>query len=249
MSTARKCSFFRSPRSLTVGKGLGYCDLGGDQTICDGDTQFCKSPDILKKELLEQKSQDGFNNRGEEIQKKKPLNYKVLVVDDEEPMRTLMFTLLSKLGHQCITASNGIEALHKINQDKFDAVITDIVMPEMDGIALTKEIVVLYPNLPVMVMTGYSKEYSTESAISAGARDFIKKPFSIDEFILRLNKMMRDSEILSEIEAKQNEIEAKQNEMVFHLNRTPSEEINELQREIESLKSKLGSVYNGSSWR
>ena len=239
MPTGGKCPFYRSPQSLAMGRGLGYCDLYGDQAICDGDIQFCKDREALRKQLLEQKSKEGSNNKGEEGQKKKPSHYKVLVVDDEEPMRKMMLTLLSRLGHQCITASNGIEALNIINQNKFDAVITDIIMPEMDGITLTKEIMILYPNLPIMVMTGHGKQYSAESAIAAGARDFIEKPFSIDEFILRLNKMTRDREILCQIEAKQNEMEAKQNEMAFHLSRKSSEEINDLKREIESLKSRL----------
>jgi DNA-binding response OmpR family regulator len=90
-------------------------------------------------------------------------------------------------------------------QNRCDAVITDIVMPEKDGITLTKELLSMYPKLPIMVMTGFSQEHPTESALSAGARDFIKKPFSIDEFILRFNKMMRDHEMLCQIEAEHNE--------------------------------------------
>ena len=240
MSISRKCSFYRDSDNLATGRGIGYCELKGNQTICDGDIKFCENPDALGKQLSEQESQEDWNNKGEEDQKK-PSNYNVLVVDDEEPMRELMVALLSRQGHQCITARNGNEALNKISQHKFDAVITDIVMPEMDGIALTKEILILYPDLPIMVMTGYSGEYSAESAIAAGARDFINKPFSIDEFILRFSKMMRDQEILCQIEAKQNE-------MVFHLNRKSSEEINGLKMEIERLKSRLHSVYPGS-WR
>jgi diguanylate cyclase (GGDEF)-like protein len=65
-------------------------------------------------------------------------------------------------------------------------------MPLTDGITLTKELLKLYPNLPVMIMTGHADEHAAESAISAGAREFIKKPFFIDEFILRFDKMMRD---------------------------------------------------------
>jgi DNA-binding response OmpR family regulator len=240
-----KCSFFRSPQNLAMGRGLGYCDLDGDQAICDGDVQFCKNREVLRKHLLEQKSNGGSNSK-EESQSKKPYNYKVLVVDDEEAMRKMMITLLSRLGHQCITASNGIEALKIINQNKIDAVITDIVMPEMDGIVLTKETMLLYPNLPIMVMTGHGKQYSAESAVEAGARDFIEKPFSIDEFILRLNKMIRDSQILCQIEAKQNEIEAKQNEITLNLSRRSSEEIDGLEREIEGLKNRLCSVYSRS---
>ena len=245
MATSGKCQFYRSPQSIALGKGLGYCDLDGDQAICEGDVQFCKDRETLRKQLLEQKSKETSNNK-EEGQTTKPPKHKILVVDDEEPMRKMMFTLLSRLGHQCFTASDGIEALNQVNQNKFDAVITDIVMPEMDGITLTKEIMILYPNLPVMVMTGHGKQYSAGSAIAAGARDFIEKPFSIEEFILRLNKMIRDCEILGQIEAKQNEMEAKQNEMAFQLSRKSSEEINDLKREVESLKGRLSSVYSRS---
>ena len=88
---------FRSPQNFTMGRGR-YCDLDGDQAICDGDVQFCKDRETLRKQLLEQKSKEGSNNKGEEGQKKKPSHYKVLVVDDEEPMRKMMFTLLSRAG-------------------------------------------------------------------------------------------------------------------------------------------------------
>jgi diguanylate cyclase (GGDEF)-like protein len=119
-------------------------------------------------------------------------HYKILVVDDEEQMRKLIGSLLSTKGHQCVTANNGLEALDKIMEAKYDALITDIVMPEMDGIALTKELSKHYQNLPVMVMTGHTEDYSAETAIASGAREFISKPFSITEFILRFNKMMHD---------------------------------------------------------
>ena len=118
--------------------------------------------------------------------------YKILVVDDEEPTRKLIVSLLSPKGHQCVTANNGREALDKMMETKFDALITDIVMPEVDGITLTKELSKHYQNLPVMVMTGYTEDYSAETAIASGAREFINKPFSISEFIIRFDKMMCD---------------------------------------------------------
>jgi diguanylate cyclase (GGDEF)-like protein len=119
-------------------------------------------------------------------------HYKILVVEDEEPMRKLLVSLLSSKGHQCVTANNGREALDKIMETKFDALITDIVMPEMDGITLTQELSKHYQNLPVMVMTGYTEEYSAETAIASGAREFINKPFSTSEFLIRFDKMMSD---------------------------------------------------------
>jgi diguanylate cyclase (GGDEF)-like protein len=121
-----------------------------------------------------------------------PLHFKILIVDDEETMCSLLVSMLSKRGHECQTAKDGIEALEKIKKGSFDSAVIDVVMPLMDGITLTRELLKLYPNLPIMIMTGHTDEHSAESAIAAGAQEFIKKPFFIDEFILRFDKMMRD---------------------------------------------------------
>ncbi len=236
------CPLYRESGTLTMEKRLPYCNLDGRQTVCDGDIQFCEKPDALRKRL-EQKRNEILENRGEEGQKKKAYKYKVLVVDDEEALRNMIVAFLARDGHQCATASNGIDALAKIHQHKFDAVITDIVMPQMNGIALTKELLSLFPKLPVMIMTGHSKEYPTESAITAGARDFIGKPFSYDEFMLRFNKMMNDQKVSLESESKQNE-------MIFHIQRESADRINELQREIESLQNRLygGGPFKNDKW-
>lgn len=125
----------------------------------------------------------------------KPSYYNILVVDDEEPMRDLIVSLLSNMGHQSITASNGLEALHHMKGHRFDAVITDIVMPEMDGIALIRQLLQHDQSLPVMVITGHAEDYSAETAIASGAREFVSKPFSMNEFIIRFEKMMRDRRV------------------------------------------------------
>ena len=220
MSLFHKCTFYRDSENINAGIGLGHCDLFG-QAICEGDIQFCQNPEELKKQLLQQKQKEFEKNKEEGNQKEKLSNYKVLVVEDEEPLRKIVVAFLSRQGHQCVTAGNGVEALSKIHNNKVDAVITDIAMPQMNGIDLTKELLTLYPQLPIMVMTGYSEEYPAEFAIQAGARDFIGKPFSYDEFMLRFNKMMRDHKILLQVEAKQRE-------MFVHI-----------QRETESIRSDL----------
>jgi DNA-binding NtrC family response regulator len=134
--------------------------------------------------------------------------YRILVVDDEELIRNLVVNGLSELGHSWITAIDGVDALNKMGENKFDAVITDITMPNMDGIILTREISNQYPTIPVMVMIGFDEEYSVGTAISVGAREFIKKPFSLDEFAIRLHKMIHDFQILgrpkSEKDAEEN---------------------------------------------
>jgi two-component system, OmpR family, alkaline phosphatase synthesis response regulator PhoP len=122
--------------------------------------------------------------------------YTILVVDDEELIRRFIVAFLSQLGYSSVTAMDGVDALDKMKGNKIEAVITDIKMPKMDGIILTREISTQYPGVPVMVMTAFDEEYSAGTAISLGAREFIKKPFSPDEFAIRLSKMIRDSETM-----------------------------------------------------
>src|SRR3989338_2312155 len=123
-------------------------------------------------------------------------SYKILIVDDEEDVAEFIRSFLSLEGHRCETALNGVKALEKITGDKFDAVITDIVMPEMDGIVLCKEVSKRYPGIPIMVMTGFAEQYHAKKAIDAGASDFISKPFTISEFTLRFHKLIREHENL-----------------------------------------------------
>ena len=130
--------------------------------------------------------------------------YTFLVVDDEELMRYLVVSYLSKLGHSCFTATDGVDALEKMKKNKIDAVITDIRMDNMDGMTLINQISKNYPEVPIMVMTAFDKEYSEGTAISIGAREFIKKPFSLDEFAVRLNKLINDSEIVKRMKNEKN---------------------------------------------
>jgi CheY-like chemotaxis protein len=122
--------------------------------------------------------------------------YTILVVDDEEMIRYLVTSFLSKLGHSCLTAIDGVDALDKMRRNEIDAVMTDIKMLTVDGIILASEISRQYPEIPIMVMTASGEEYSEGTAISVGAREFIKKPFSLDQFAVRLNKMIIDSETI-----------------------------------------------------
>jgi len=124
----------------------------------------------------------------------KPSKYTILVVDDQELLRNMIVTFLSKLGHSCVTAIDGVDALDKMKGDKIDAVVTDKRMPNMDGITLASKISMQYPDLPIMIMTAFDEEDTAGLAICAGARDFIKKPFSLNEFSVRLHKMINDSE-------------------------------------------------------
>lgn len=118
--------------------------------------------------------------------------YTVLIVDDDEEIKKIVSKFLTAEGHTCETASDGDEALDKAGKSDFDVVISDIKLPGIDGIVLTRELLKQHPGLQVMVMTGFADEYSEEEAIRAGAHDFIRKPFSLTELSSRFHKMMRD---------------------------------------------------------
>jgi CheY-like chemotaxis protein len=106
------------------------------------------------------------------------------------------------LGHSSITAVDGVDALERMKGNKIDAVITDIKMPNMDGVTLTVEILKQNPGLPILVMTAFDEEYSAGAAIAAGAREYIKKPFSPDEFFAQLQKMVNDSETIKRLKSE-----------------------------------------------
>ena len=114
----------------------------------------------------------------------------VLVVDDNDCIREVLTALLSHRGHRCESAANGREAMEKVAQGHFDVVITDVHMPEIDGITLTSELALRFSDLPVMIMTGQLDEHCRKSALLAGAREVLRKPFEISEFMLRLHKMV-----------------------------------------------------------
>ena len=120
----------------------------------------------------------------------------VLVVDDNDSIREILTALLSHRGYRCESAANGREAMEKVAQGHFDVVITDVNMPEMDGITLTRELTLRFSDLPVMIMTAQPDEHWRESARSAGAREVLGKPFEISEFMVRLHKVV-DSQNLN----------------------------------------------------
>jgi len=116
--------------------------------------------------------------------------FSVLVVDDNESIREVLAVILSGSGYRCESAKNGVEAMQRVRQARFDAVVTDLEMPEMDGIALTREIRQHFSSLPVMVMTGHSDEEHRETAFRVGAREFLGKPFDLPDLIRKLHGML-----------------------------------------------------------
>jgi CheY-like chemotaxis protein len=123
----------------------------------------------------------------------------ILIADDEPMIRDLISHVLSRKGHQCDQAADGIEALEKTKNKHYDALVSDIIMPKMDGYMLLGEVRKQTPDLPVMMMTGfnqltYLKEPIDQAVLRAGASDFISKPFLPSELSARFERMIASHE-------------------------------------------------------
>jgi two-component system cell cycle response regulator len=116
----------------------------------------------------------------------------LLVVDDNPTILNLLAEFLSHLGHQYRTAGDGLDAISLLEQSSSTIVITDLLMPRMDGIELIKKIKKLWPEIDVMAMTGYNGDFYYTDVIKAGACDFIRKPFVLDELEAKLNRIIRE---------------------------------------------------------
>ena len=108
---------------------------------------------------------------------------KILVVDDEDIVRTSCSRTLSPEGYEVKLAKNGSEGLKMAREDKFDLVLTDLKMPDMDGIEVLRIIKEQWPETEVIIVTGYQTVDTAVKAIKLGAYDYIEKPFTPDALI------------------------------------------------------------------
>jgi DNA-binding NtrC family response regulator len=105
----------------------------------------------------------------------------ILVVDDELLIRDLLYDFFNGQGWQITVAENGEKALEILRAKKVDLVLTDLRMPEMDGMALTTLVRESYPDMPVVIMTGYPSVESAVAALRSKVADYVTKPFNINE--------------------------------------------------------------------
>ncbi|MEE4364589.1 MAG: diguanylate cyclase [Desulfotignum sp.] len=123
--------------------------------------------------------------------------YAILIVDDDSAIKESVEEYLTLLSYRVQSASSAEEALEKMETFPADVVLTDIMMHGMDGLELTRIIKEKYES-DVMVMTGYSADYSYEEAVKTGASDFIFKPFRFEELDLRIKRVLREAEFKKE---------------------------------------------------
>ncbi|MGL1934305.1 MAG: response regulator [Fibrobacterales bacterium] len=117
---------------------------------------------------------------------------RLLIVDDEQEICEMLSRNFKLLGHAVETANNGVEALRLMNEKQFDVVISDIIMPEMNGVALLKEIRNKYPMLRVIMMSGYVTLDNALECMKNQAETFIFKPLNdLEELENAVNTAMQ----------------------------------------------------------
>ena len=114
----------------------------------------------------------------------------ILIVDDAAFMRMMLKTLLTQNGYEVVEAVDGAQALEVYQQVRPDAVLLDITMPVMDGLAALKEILKLDPNAKVAMVTAMGQQSMVMDAIKSGAKDFVVKPFDAERVMAAVKKLV-----------------------------------------------------------
>ena len=118
---------------------------------------------------------------------------KLLVVDDEIMITTMLSEILIEDGYEVATADDGNQAIKLLERDRFDLVITDLVMPDVDGTEVLRAVSRIDSQCPVVVITGYPSLESMGQLIEMGAVDFLTKPFNVDMIRLTVAKILKMS--------------------------------------------------------
>ncbi|MBX3456045.1 response regulator [Ferrovibrio sp.] len=116
----------------------------------------------------------------------------ILVAEDEIPVREFIRRVLESRGHGVTIVGDGAEALIKLNRTKYDLLLTDIAMPNMDGVELALKVARDYPAMPVLMMSGYAIERRRAVDLVDLARAVLQKPFSMADLSSAVDKALAD---------------------------------------------------------
>jgi two-component system, cell cycle sensor histidine kinase and response regulator CckA len=119
----------------------------------------------------------------------------ILLVEDEEGVRSVLSELLTGLGYTVLQAANGVEAVGIATKHVgvIDLVVTDMVMPEMSGQELGRNLANQWPNLRILYMSAFASKIYSPSALANALADFISKPFDLEDFVVKVRELMAQS--------------------------------------------------------
>jgi two-component system response regulator AtoC len=132
---------------------------------------------------------------------------RVVVVDDETKMRRVLEIMLGRMGHEVLSAANGLEALQILKSTSADLVISDLRMPDMNGIELLSALREQGNEVPVIIMTAYGTIESAVEAMKLGACDYILRPFDVDALELTVNRVLLTGQLRLQNDFLKHEVE------------------------------------------
>lgn len=139
--------------------------------------------------------------------------FNVLVVEDDKNLRKLITTCLKKEKYQTYEAINGIDALEVIDKNYIDLIVTDIMMPKMDGYQLTKELREAKYNIPILLITAKSTLDDKKEGFLLGADDYMVKPIDIEELVLRVKVLLKRANMAHEKKIKMGKLVLNYNQL------------------------------------
>ncbi|RMF86189.1 MAG: sigma-54-dependent Fis family transcriptional regulator, partial [Nitrospinota bacterium] len=134
---------------------------------------------------------------------------KVLLVDDDKNSLKGLLQILEQDGYAVLGASNGYEALHILEQEMVDIIVTDMKMPGLDGFALLDEVKKREEEISVIMITAYGSVHTAVEAMKKGAEDYLTKPLNVEELEIMLEKVWRKRELLLQNRALQEQLKAR----------------------------------------
>jgi putative nucleotidyltransferase with HDIG domain len=159
----------------------------------------------------------------------------ILIVDDDRAIRDLLSEGLSDIGYRCDTASDGLEGLDKVRTNGFQLVVSDIDMPEMDGVRLLQEIKKIRPDTEIIMLTGMVDVEVAIQSMRLGACDYLTKPFNLAEVRITVERALEKQRLLRENREYQKTLEVKVAERTAELSKK--------NREVEDLLGHLQISY------
>lgn len=124
--------------------------------------------------------------------------FHILVVEDNQDMCELFCTVLADAGYQCVSAGDGVEALHVMEKQYIDLIVADIMMPNMDGYELVQSIREAKCEIPILIVTAKDQFEDMQRGFRIGCDDYMVKPINVKELVLRVEALLRRAKISSE---------------------------------------------------
>jgi DNA-binding NtrC family response regulator len=131
---------------------------------------------------------------------------RIMIVDDDLAFRVGTLALLDDNGYASTVATNGDEAVRKLGEQHVDLVLSDLVMPGMNGIALLQHIKNNYPGVPVIMVTGFASVGTAVEAMRLGARDYVTKPCDNDELLIKIRRALEEQQKDRELKSLRDEV-------------------------------------------